>query len=200
MFDLNLSVHDLLCQVSKTGHKQNISLVYKCKQELILLYTLCQDVRQTITQADRKYQKLSYVEEALKCITFVLKQEDSVDDEIRQSNNRPSDGSLDTVDLLQEKLSRLQRLLEDLKHNIVIIAHATAASQENPTKSTTKLTKAPTPPGRCSHLLPKLSFLSSLVIISVVSVSCWSFHQSCHLQASLQIWLQFGFSNGPQPV
>ena len=68
LFQLNLSVHDLLCQVSKTGHKQNISLVYQCKQEVILLYTLWQDVRQTVTQADRKYQKLRYVEEEHKCI------------------------------------------------------------------------------------------------------------------------------------
>ena len=187
------------------SHRQKIPLVYQCKQELIILYRSWEDAHQKVTEADRKYQKLSYVEEAHKYITDVLTHEDSDDEDIKLSKSKSSDISRDTENLfLQEKLARLQRLLEDLKHNIVTndthTKIVTAAAKENPTKPNKTVTKATNPPARWTYLLPKLSFLSTLVIISVVSVSWWSSPQCCDYQSSWQIWPQFGYSNGPPPI
>jgi hypothetical protein len=187
------------------GHRQKISLVYQCKQEVIILYRDWEDAHKKVTEADRKYLKLSYVEAAHKCISDVLTYDDSDDEKIRLPWGKSSDGSRNSENLvLEEKLARLQRLLNDLKNKIVTndtpTKIVTAAVTANPTKDTPVVTAATNPPSRWTHLLPKLSFLSTLVILSVVSVSFWSFPQCCDYQSSWQIWPQFGYSNGPPPI
>jgi hypothetical protein len=72
--------------------------------------------------------------------------------------------------ILQDKLARLQKMLDDLKVKIVTKDINTKAT---PTKTTPIITTTLKSPGRWKHLIPKLSFLSILIIIPVVSVSCW---------------------------
>ena len=88
-------------------------------------------------------------------------------------------------------------MLDDLKVKIVTKDDYTKAT---PSKFTPIITATLKSRGRWMHQLPKLTFLSILIIIPVVSVSLWFFPQCCENQSSWQIWPQFGYSNGPPPI
>eukprot|EP00090_Calanus_glacialis_P023817 TRINITY_DN36947_c0_g1_i1.p1 TRINITY_DN36947_c0_g1~~TRINITY_DN36947_c0_g1_i1.p1 ORF type:complete len:168 (-),score=33.84 TRINITY_DN36947_c0_g1_i1:168-671(-) len=165
-------------------------LLHHCKQEVISLYRSWEDVHKKVTEADGEYLKLSYVEAANKSVTS---NEESGVWEIEFSENIKGTENL----VIEKQILRLQNLLDDLKHKIV---NKNTNTKVNPTKATPDVAITPNPPPRWKCLLPKLSFLSTLVILSVVSVSCWSFPQCCDYQSSWQIWPQFGYSSGPQPI
>ena len=188
LFNLNLSVHDLLCRVSMSRNRQMISLLSDSKEDVISLYRSWDDVHKKVTEADREYLKLSYVEAAKKSINGVLSNEEKGNCEIELSVYSRVTENL----VIAKEIIRLQNLLDDLKHTI-----ATKNIKATPTKATPEYAITPT---RWKGLLPKLSFLSTLVILSVVSVSCWSFPQCCDYQSSWQIWPQFVYSSGPQHI
>jgi hypothetical protein len=166
-----------------------ISLPYHCKQEVISLYKSWEDVHKKVSEADGEYLKLSYVEAAHKSVRDVLTHSKV------KGKHRKKIKSDDLI--LQDKLARLQRMLDDLKVKIV--------TKDTDTKATTnKSVPIVTAPLKSSgwwkHLLPKLSFFSILIIIPVISVSCRFFPGCCDYQSSRQIWPQFGYSNGPPPI
>ena len=192
LFNVHLSVHDLLCRVSIAGHRQMISLLSNSKEEVISLYRSWDDVHKKVTEADRKYLKLSYVEAANRSISVLSNEESGNREIVELSENIRVTENL----VIVNKIVKLQNLLDDLKHQIVAKNTNTKVNQ---TKATPDVAITPNPPPRWKCLLPKLSFLSTLVILSVVSVS-WSFPQCCDYQSSWQIWPQFGYSSGPQPI
>ena len=176
------------------GHRQIISLLYNCKQEVISLYRSWEDVHKKVTEADGEYLKLSYVEAAHKSIRDVLTHSE-VKGKRRKKNRKKRIKADDLI--LEDKLTRLQKMLDDLKVKIVtkdIDAKAT------PSKTTPVVTATLKSSSRWKYQLPKLIFLSILIIIPVISVSCWFFPQCCENQASWQIWPQFGYNNGPPPI
>ena len=179
-----------MCQVSMTGHRPIISLLYDCKQEVISLYRSWEDVHKKVTEADREYLKLSYVEAAHRSIRDVL-----THSKVKYKYRKKR---IKTEDLIQQdKLARLQKMLDDLKIKIV-------TKDTNKKAITTKTTPIATATlkssGQGMHQQPRLSFLSLLIIIPVISVTCWFFPQCCHYQASWQIWPKFGYINGPPPI
>ena len=180
-----------MCQVSMTGHRPIISLLYDCKQEVISLYISWEDVHKKVTEADREYLKLSYVEAAHKSIRDVLTHSEVKGKHKKKKKNK----RIKTDDLsLQDKLARLQKMLDDLKVKIVT---KDAYTKATPSKSTPIITATLKSRGRWMHQLPKLTFLSILIIIPVVSVSLWFFPQCCENQASRP---QFGYITGPPPI
>jgi hypothetical protein len=176
------------------NHRPKISLLYDCKEEVISLYRSWEDVHKKVTEADGEYLKLSYVEAAHKSIRDVLAHSEVKGKHRKKKKNK----RIKTDDLvLQDKLARLQRMLDDLKVKIVT---KDTNKQATPTKTTPIVTATLKSSGRWKHQLPRLSFLSILIIIPVISVTCWFFPQCCDYQASWQFWPQFRYSNGPPPI
>ena len=190
LFNLNLSVHDLLCKVSMTGPRPMITLLYHCKQEVISLYRSWEDVHKKVTEADGEYLKISYVEAAHKSIRDVL-----THSKVKYKHRKKRIKTEDLI--LQDKLARLQKMLDDLKIKIVT---KDTNKKATPSKTTSISAATLKSSGRWKHQLPTLNLLSIFIIISVISVSCWFFPQCCDYQASWQIWPQFGYSNGPPPI
>ena len=174
------------------NHRPMISLLYHCKQEVISLYRSWEDVHKKVTEADGEFLKLSYVEAAHKSISDVLTHSIS---EVKGKHKKKRMKTKDLI--LQDKLARLQKMLDDLKVKIVTKDTDTKATTSKSTPLNTATLKFP---GRWKDQLPKLSFLSLLIIISVISLSWWLFLQCCENQAPWQIWPQFGYSNGPPPI
>jgi len=191
LFHLNLSVHDLICQVSLAGQQRsNVSLLYQSKEEVIGLYRLWEDAHKKVTEAERMYLKLSYVEAAHKCFSDVLANEEAM--------NKPVDRVIRTEDLLlHDKLARIQKMLDDLKDKIVT---NDANDIGNQTKANPVVTSAPLHTSRWTYLLPKLSFISTFLIMSVVSLSWWAAPQCCDFQSSWRACPVLRYSNGPPPI
>jgi hypothetical protein len=177
-----------------TNHRPKISLLYHCKQEVISLYRSWEEVHKKVTEADGEYLKLSYVEAAHKSIRDVLTHSE-VKGKYRKKKKKKIIKTEDLI--LEDKLARLQKMLDDLKVKIVTKDINTKATQSKTTQIITATMKSS---DRWKHQLPKHNLLSILIIIPVVSLFCWFFSQCCYNQASWQIWPQFGYINGPPPI
>ena len=171
LFHLNLSVHHLLSQVSVSGHSQNISLLYQCKEEVISLYKDWEDAHEKVSEADRKYLKLSCAEAVHKCMNDVMINKKPV--------KKRMERKLHSEDFeLQDKLTRLQKMLDDLKDKIVT----------KDVKNKTNVRPITIPATRWRYLVPKLSIISSLSIMLVLSLSWLATPQCCDYQAPWALW------------
>ena len=174
-----MQVHHLL---SFSGNNQNISLLYECKEEVISLYNDWEDAHEKVCEADKEYLKLSCVEATYKCMSDALVKKNPNKNQLRIDNLE-----------LDEQIARIQKMLDDLKGKIVTKDIKKIANQRNAKHIVTHNS-------RLLYLVPRLSFISSLTIMLVMSLSWLAAPQCCDYQATWQPWSHTGYTNHPPPI
>jgi len=179
LFHLNLHVHHL---ISLARNNQNITLLYQCKEEVITLYKDWEDAHEKVSEADKEYLKLSYVEATYKCMS----------DALVKKNHEKKQLHINDLEL-GDQLERLQKMLDDLKDKIVTKDIKTIANQRNSKPNVTHNS-------RLIYLVPRLSLISSLAIMLVMSLSWLATPQCCDYQATWQLWSHTWYRHHPPPI